>query len=90
MRAIFGTSPYDLGAELLQLGILAEAEVDHFSGLRSESSRFGGQYEQVSVRECGSRGVGRFAGGGRGVGRINTKNVQLEMKLIKLSDAGAC
>lgn len=30
MRAMFGTSPYDLGAELLQLSILAEAEVDHF------------------------------------------------------------
>ena len=43
------------------------------------------------ARECGSRRIGRFAGsGGRVVSRINTKNVQLEMKLIKLSDAGAC
>ena len=48
------------------------------------------RYEEVNVvRECGSREVGRFAGGGRGVGRINTKNVQLEMKLIiKLAGTG--
>lgn len=66
ISAIFGTRAYDLGAELLQLGIVAETEVDHF--LVCELSLQGPrrQYEVVSVaRECGNSKLA-VAGGGRG------------------------
>ena len=82
--------PYDLGAELLQLGIVAETEINHVLVCQVSLQDPTRQYEVVSVaRECGSRELA-VAGGGRGLGLSqNTRNVQLEMKLIKLSDAGA-
>jgi hypothetical protein len=87
----FGTRAYDLGAELLQLGIIAETEVDHF--LVCEVSLQGPtrQYEVMGVAsECGSRELAVAGGRRRSRSRSqDTRNVQLEMKLIKLRVCGS-
>lgn len=51
ISAIVARSPYDLGAELLQLSIFAEAEVDHFC-VRTKCSR---SSEAVCRSGCGER-----------------------------------